>query len=244
MINVAKSIVRNFLMLTPYGRKIYERRKDKQKREDERILHLYGPEVLRKVHALMTENDITYSVADGTMIGCIRDGGILEHDNDIDFGILPGATTPAKLLRLVLNAGFEFYWAWEYEERIMEFAVMYKGIHIDFDFWQIEGDRMFVHVYTDLPGIKYPTKDEWSTICVYKPIVTKTIEWCAKKDDVTVMVPENYDEFLTMAYGNWRVPDSKWRDNNVRSSDRKVRVVLPKFGKRVSVERVMEIGNR
>ena len=53
-----------------------------------------------------------------------------------------------------------------------------------------------------------------------------------------LMVPESYDQYLSAEYGEWRVPDSKWREKNLTIVPAEWKL-LPKLGKRVNKEEIL-----
>lgn len=215
IVGIGRFVVRNFLQLTPVGRNYYVRRKQAQKEECSRNLQLNGSEILRKVHDAFTVAGYAYYVCDGTLLGIIREGRILKNDIDIDFTVPPGATTPLQVLDLVSNLGFEFFWAWSYEGKIANMAFQYKDVHIDFDFLLPENNGWSQLLFTKLEGVKYPDNRRWSVLARSMPVVTRITNRYVEAYGFEVSVPENTDEYLTASYGNWRVPDSTWREKNL-----------------------------
>lgn len=215
---LSKAVVRCFLNLTPMGRRYYAARKRRQKAEALANLQRFGGEILDKVHRLFMANGIKYMVSFGTLLGCVRDGGIMAHDDDVDFAILPGTMSPKRVVELLEKCGFEFYWAWKCEGRITEFAVTYNNIHIDFYLFKDCGNHYESHWYMPIKGVVYPDKFTWSTMVVSLPVVTKIKEFFVRKYGIKVMIPDNYDEVLTASYGLWRIPDPNWK-SEVAESD-------------------------
>ena len=43
---------------------------------------------LREIDMFLKKNNIQYSIMSGTMLGCIRHGGFIPWDDDIDIGML------------------------------------------------------------------------------------------------------------------------------------------------------------
>lgn len=236
IISVLKWVVRNLLQMTPAGRRIYAQRKARQLQEVQDTLQREGPKILKLVHDAFTKAKIPYYVCDGTLLGLVREGGILPHDIDIDFTILPGGGgyLPRLVYKTAMELGFRFFWAWEYDGQISTIAFDYQGVHIDFDFLWTEGGDWQQLVFTKLDNMKYRRQDDrWSVISTPHPVVKDIREQYIPKYGFTVNMPANYDEYLTSSYGNWRVPDTKWRENNL-SVVNPGRTLMPFMGERVA----------
>lgn len=246
IIAAGKFLVRTFLALTPQGRAYYARRQEAQRKECSRVLLERGPDILRKVHEAFNKEAITYFVTDGTLLGVIREGGILKHDIDIDFAIPPNAVTPKRVLEIAESLGFEFFWAWTYDGKVSTMAFNYQDVHVDFDFLEVgdsAGKETWRQIwFTKLDGVKYEKGDRaWSAVCLpprpcVRTVVTRKLTEC----DVVVSVPENCDEYLTAEYGLWRQPDPQFRERNVGrvSQGRKI---LPLPGVRISRQKILEM---
>ena len=55
---------------------------------DSLILQLYGPRFLQDIFEICKKIDIKPFLVFGTLLGHYRDGGFIEHDTDIDLGLL------------------------------------------------------------------------------------------------------------------------------------------------------------
>ena len=239
LMEIGKLIAKTFLQWTPAGRAYYARRKSAQRVEVTRLLLQNGPEIVKKVHEAFSNAGYKYYICDGTLLGVVREGGILKHDVDIDFAIPPGSASPEQVLRLALSIGFTFFWAWTYEGKIANIAFVFKGVHIDFDFLVPADGCWNQLIFTKLTGTKYEKGDcAWSVLARAMPMVANTKEHYADQLKIKLQVPENYDQYLTAAYGEWRMPDPTWRERNLVS----VPVAwkhLPKLGKRITKEEVL-----
>jgi len=219
LIEFGKYLARTMLQWTPAGRAYYAKRKAAQKAELSRNLLEHGPEILRMVHEAFTRAGYKYYVCDGTLLGVIREGSILKHDIDVDFTVMAGSATPKQVLDLALDLGFQFFWSWTYEGKVANLAFEYKGVHVDFDFLLPEEGHMSQLIFTKLDGVKYKKGDwEWSVVARPMPIVREVECMKVTQYGFDVLVPENYDEYLTAAYGTWRTPDSQWREKNLTTT--------------------------
>lgn len=244
IMGIAKMLARNVLSWTSWGRAYYKRRKQQQKDAEIANVQKNGKEVLLKVNELLCKENIEYTVAFGTLLGCIREGEIIKHDDDIDFAIMPNAVNAGRLVRLLENAGFEFFWAWKCQGRITEIAVTYRDVHIDFYFLHEVDGYYEAHWYMPLDGVKYPDDKTWSTLCIRLLKTEGVMPWHLSMYDIDVMVPRNYDEILTSHYGSWRKPDPNWKVDlqnkgiALQSNDRKH--FIEEFGRQISKDEVFE----
>ena len=123
------------------------------------MLRKHGKEVLVHLAEVIERYKIPAFAAYGTLLGFVRDGGFLPHDDDIDLGVLPGDWPPKRLLNLLLNEekGFSFLFAFSYDGRVTEFKLQYGGIPIDFFFYEDDGEKFFAGSYHYFPDVKYPS---------------------------------------------------------------------------------------
>lgn len=209
-----KRMIRNILNKFSLGRTVCEKlsnisfkyRLRKNNKLQNRNLHKFGPEAVRYIVAAMKSCHIEFIADYGTLLGFVRDNGFIKHDIDMDFSVLSGMQNYKRLVCKLIDCGFSFVHAFDYEGTITEITVRYKGITIDFFNMGRIGDKNYTQFYTfdtpdgdalHRPGIRHfrPNIAGLGHISVY---------------GVDVPVPSNYDEFLSTHYGNWKVRDNKW----------------------------------
>ena len=178
-----------------------------------RVLRKRGKLVLAHLAEIIKKHNIPAFAAYGTLLGFVRDGGFLPHDDDIDLGVLPGEWSPSRLLKVLIEEedGFSFLFAFSYDGRVTEFKLEYAGVPIDFFFYQDDGEKFFAGSYHYYPEVHYPTSNANSAQRVCEPRIEKL-------DSINIFnidfpVPANTEYVLKSLYGNWRVPDSNWNDN-------------------------------
>lgn len=210
-----KEIVKRVLKASMLGKKIYPLVQGCYRSVaipmKRRRLQQHGADALRNVHAILTESGIDYYADWGTLLGIIREGGFIRHDDDIDVTIVDSKTDPQVLLNTLLDKGFEFIHVFRNEDRILEFSVSWMNLSIDF-FFRIPtnhpGKVGIADVYYD-PDIKYETPDQNSyKIWLFdEGIRTKIITF----KGVEVRIPDKPEEMLEFEYGpEWRFPISNW----------------------------------
>lgn len=233
-----KELVKKILKSSSMGRKIYPRIqavfRSHTTPAKRRRLQKYGFTVIQAIDDIATKHNILYFASYGTLLGLIRNGQFIAHDDDLDFGIVPGAWTPAQLLDIFLNSGknFTFLRALEFRGKITEISLICHKVTIDFFFYEKDDNRTFVTSYYWDPGHPYPSDKENSVRFIYQANVCKLEKRVF--GNASVSVPVNYEELLTSQYGaNWRIPDPSWNNANhpgiVRQMD---------YGYSVGIERV------
>lgn len=178
-----------------------------------RILRKRGPEVLADLVEIFKRNSLPIFAAYGTLLGFIREKGFIAHDEDMDFGVMPNTVTPQELLHILLDkeSGFEIKFIYKYRERVSEFKVVYKGIPMDFFFFDREGGHFLSHLLFYIPGKKYaePNANTIREVTFAAVDRLKTINVLG----VDFPVPENDVEVLESLYGaSWKIPDKNWND--------------------------------
>ena len=179
-----------------------------------RRLQKEGPSAIKRLHSLMLRNGVQYYCDYGTLLGFVRDGGFIPHDDDIDISIQPDSIRQSALLKIFLDSGYGFVHAFDYNGRLMEFTVAdASGITIDVFFpTQDESpDRQGgVQGYQPVwdPARKYPD-DKANHVVQYdfaKAVGVRTVSVAG----VAAMIPGNAEEVLESEYGPWRIPDAKF----------------------------------
>lgn len=202
----------------PFVQKVYRAYAIPAKR---RRLHKYGYEVLDRLHKLLSENDVPYYCDAGTLLGFVRDGGFIPHDDDIDIGIMPETVPLQKVLKIFMDAGYGFIHAFDYNGRLLEFSVMdVRNISIDvFLHTRCEDDARYLHEiflrwYPDRTypndraniGLKFRLRgpDGLKTMLVH---------------GVETSVPTNAEEMLDSEYGPWRKPDPNFKSESLKNEE-------------------------
>ena len=164
----------------------------------------------------------------GTLLGFYRENDFINHDLDMDFGIIINdyddfLEKEKYLIKKGLSRTKEFY----YKNRLVELSYSYKGLNVDFIVYRrkadvIESDTIFF--MTNALG--KPTRYE---VYNYSLPFSELEEHNFKA--VEIKVPNNAREYLSKLYGeDFEVPNTNynWKENPIykRVSSEEANVIL------------------
>ena len=203
------TFVRWVICHTDSGRKFtrfYKEACDKRRRHKACMrLQRYGWEILSRVRMALDKTDAGYFVDYGTLLGLVRDGGFIKHDDDVDFSLPYGKLSPQELLNIMLQYGFTFKRAFLWRGQITEITFLWKKIEVDFFYILSEiGVGRYSLMY-DFFAVVNNEHVAQKVTRLEKPdcLATKVM----KINGVDVITPVATPEFLEYSYGTgWRMP--------------------------------------
>lgn len=202
-------------------RKLF-RAKYKAKRQKEakwRIenFHKHGLEALDAFNSCMNEHHYSYSLAFGTMLGAIREGDFIPHDDDLDFAMWINDYDD-NLINHLKSYGFKLKHSFSINDDSIgkEDTFEFKGVLLDiFYFYKETTGKSYCCDFINQPdchsrlssirkhGGLLPRK-------IYVPLGNDTIDIDFK--GIKVKVPRNYHEILTCRYGSdYMTPKPDWK---------------------------------
>ena len=146
-------------------------------------------------------SDKRYFLEAGTALGFYRDGGIIEWDTDVDFGMLYEDWNDAYIDQLA-DIGFALHK--DYGDKGRQLTFKYKGVKVDiFLFFRHQDKRVCT---------AYEPKE------FFMPFPAEMIE--NTKIVKGYPMPDPIEEYLTIRYGDWRTPVKKydWRNPKCRDT--------------------------
>lgn len=172
-----------------------------------RVLQKRGKEVLADLIAIFKKHGIPGYAACGTLLGFVRDGGFMPHDDDIDVAILPGEWTPNRVLRTMLGEGFEYVFGFSHAGMLDEFKMRWKGVPIDFFFYEDDGEHFNSAVYYYSPDVKYPSPNA-NTVMIFPEMRFKKLT-TIKVYGIDVPVPDPPEKACEDHFGpTWDIPQA------------------------------------
>lgn len=163
------------------------------------LLQKFGPEALAKVNDVSRRLDIEVYPSFGTLLGIVRDGGLLKHDSDMDFAILPSSTVLNPFFTEIQKEGFIFEWMETVDDCLTEVRFRYYELGVDFFLHSYTGDgKKLLMIQTDSLTRRYEY-----------PLINSLTDYSVL--GLSVRVPVNFREYLTSLYGPWdQVVKSGW----------------------------------
>lgn len=177
-----------------------------------------GNRVLAEYDAAMNEAKIPYMVYAGTLLGAIREHGMLKHDFDIDTAVF--IEHDYKKVRKVLeNVGFKLKRWFEVDNSLKGREETYVKDGVDVDVFYIYEDNgqtynCDFHPFDD-------SKDLYESMKVYGKVGIRKCNLPLSKDvirapfdDIEVNIPVNANEWLEARYGmNYMTPNPNYHDS-------------------------------
>jgi phosphorylcholine metabolism protein LicD len=149
---------------------------------------------IRDFDLICRKNQITYWADSGTLLGAIRDKGIIDHDDDIDVCMYEEDFN--KLIKILKNDKNYYIYSYSFFP-IYKFGR--KGIpNIFIDIFIVE------NVGKNIEYKEKKCKKQWPKNSYKKDEVfpLKTIDF----EKGLLNIPKNPEPYLERMYGNWKVP--------------------------------------
>jgi choline kinase len=163
-------------------------------------LAVNGPRVLAQTLAVSAEVGLRPFLLWGSLLGCIREGGFIAGDRDIDLGVLEGDATRLAALRAAMARR-------GYDTRIQN----------DFKLSLVHPRHPRLFVDIDVVG---RFRDGWAITNAdadparlfyyrFEHDVFAGVRTARFLDGMEVAVPNRPERFLEATYGDWRTPQAK-----------------------------------
>lgn len=193
-----------------YGKLIGNRKVLNIEKRKKEALKMEGEDIIREIFDVLSKSEARYFVDMGTLLGIVRNQGILSWDNDMDYGLIIDEKFNWDMLEELLNKkDIRKVRQFIYENKVVEQTYEKRGVFIDF----------FGHYIKDNGSIFYSFIREKDTI-YDSPNIFETVRFdvcelnkikLVKYNDVTWSIPENAEEYLACLYGkNWKIPNPNW----------------------------------
>lgn len=176
-----------------------------------RALQKYGYSHLKELVEISEKEGITLIPWAGTLLGFVRDGGFMKHDNDVDMAVLP-SKSPKEAVDIMVNKyGYQLIQGLSYHGKVRVCSFMKKGLSVDFYFMFDDGTDFFKQYdffwkddfeYNDsrqnhVGLYSYPRMDKLTTMVL---------------NNIEIKIPANIEEELYYLYGKgWKVPDPNYK---------------------------------
>lgn len=162
--------------------------------------------LLKDITTLFDDNNVHYWLDGGSMLGCIREGGQIKHDDDADLGVLhKDMKKVVKLIPKIKELGYEcgffkniFKIFYQHKDalrcRIGDTCINYATLDV-FEYTEKAG---MIVLKNPIHRILWPdAKHRESDLFPLQKM---------KFDDMSLWMPNNPFPYLDGLYGDWKTP--------------------------------------
>lgn len=173
-----------------------------------------GCDAAKKIVQAMNETNFQFFITYGTLLGIVRDNKFMQHDDDLDFGILESDNFSWSEIDKIMNKyNITLLHEFIYKDKVVERTyVTQSNISIDFFLYNKILDKQEVYFFLRKKGEVYKSPNIFTAWKMIPP----TIEKINYKNvyNCNFPIPSNYEDILQYAYGpNWKIPDPTWVDD-------------------------------
>lgn len=173
------------------------------RRDPGSTLQRNGRRYLRDIYAASREVGITPFLMWGTLLGCIRDNALMQHDYDLDIGLRAGDyARKDALIAAMRRRGYRASWNRKYKIR---FVHPHHRLHIDVDVFYPWEDKVICAV-----------EEEGGGFCaeIFAADMFDRLREVEFLGGVRVLVPDPPEPVLAAIYGEWRLPDPTYQSHS------------------------------
>ena len=175
-----------------------------------RLVQRDGISMIVSIQQLLRELGLVSFADFGTLLGLVREGKLLEHDKDIDIGVVPNNASDLPRLRVAMERhGFTLWRRYCLGEQIVEESYKRKDLKVDLNYYRMEENCAKTWLFYRKPGFRYEKSEQRHVVeMTYSPIREMTSVKAAGK---TIVIPANAECLLEEKYGAaWKKPDREW----------------------------------
>lgn len=164
-------------------------------------------EVFKKAHHSLVKAGVFFWPEFGTLLGIHRDGKLIGHDTDLDFGIF--LTDYSDKIEFHLKqSGFrkkrEFLIEGGSYGR--EESYILKGVSLDLFYFTKTDDGMYTHLFPLNDKKEYFIKQLWSSATAFKEIIWEGMKLSVPQDTEKRLI-DTYGKDYHIPIKNWYTPD-------------------------------------
>lgn len=205
-----KDVVKNWKLVKYFNEKA---NRELDGKRQQLLLDNYN-EVMKAVYNNKPEN-LTIWPDFGTLLGYYRDGGVVKHDLDMDFGVLYDDFNDfLEFEKIIIKNNFVKTREIRYNNELVEYSYSFNGLNVDFMFYRRKEN--YIETETVLYSLNYLGKPVNREVFRYK------IPFSELKADSSlgyeVYIPKNTEEYLETVYEkDFRIPTKHYnfRENKI-----------------------------
>lgn len=168
-----------------------------------------GLRAIEHLHKCLEGEDVLFFVDYGTLLGLVREGKLLDHDLDIDMGVIVNSNnTRSRVRRALMSGGFKAKFEFYLNDLIAEDSYTWKKVKLDVIYYEANDDKCVSHLFYCKPGKTY-LPGHADTVGIEHPLLEGTN--VLEVNGYQLNAPSDPEAWLAVKYGeNWRVPDKGW----------------------------------
>lgn len=208
--HIKMMLKRNKLVKGIYDKLIGNKKSETEEMGKREALKTTGMEALQQVEKALSNTNAKFFLNFGSLLGMIRDGKFMGHDNDIDFGVIIDENFGWDDLEAALGAyGMKKIKQFTFCGEFTEQTYAYKDLTMDFFKHGEDEANSISHTCYRREGFIYNSAKEYHVkrfrFYKFKGITTMTV------DGVEFHIPNEAETYMASVYGEgWRVPDPNW----------------------------------
>ncbi|PHM47220.1 LicD family protein [Xenorhabdus miraniensis] len=192
-----------------------------------RILIKNKDQFLHRLCKFFDNNNYTYWLEYGTMLGAVRDHKIISHDYDIDISILQNEWTLSirkELAKMNIFLIKEF----RVDGEVIEETYDFNGINLDIFYSKLINNNLMTPIFRPFDNFnwkesiqKYGGVELYYFINEFDGFISIDLE------SLKMKIPKNYHSHLISYYGdNYMIPIPNWKGENDAIPQKKVGSII------------------
>ena len=144
---------------------------------------------------------MNYFLAEGSLLGIVRDGKLIDHDTDLDF-YFTDSESIGHIHAYLSERGYTVGRILKHNQLLFQTTYFNKdGLLIDFLFWNRTSDGNFVWIGPEIKGRRVQNASYFDT--------PTHITW----NGLSIRTFGEYESWLKLVYGDsWRIPEKQKTD--------------------------------
>lgn len=177
-------------------------------KQETAVLNLLG------ITGIIEKMQKRYFLVDGTLLGAVREGKMIEWDTDLDIGVMAGEWTTHEIMELCKRAIalgiMPYHFFGNFQDRL-EISFWRGGVKLDVFFYRlsvVEGEPAYIY-HAFLNGGRDLARD---TIYYWYPasMIGADTDRKVTLERVDFFAPAEPEKVLEHKYGDWKTPVKKW----------------------------------
>lgn len=168
-----------------------------------------GLPLLTVVQTLLRRAGVESFADFGTLLGLVREGHLLDHDLDLDLGVVVTDEVDIHRIRIAMERfGFQVWREYFKGDEMVEASFRLMGIKVDLSYYRVDENSARTWLFYRDPEKEYGPSDRDIVEMTYSSIGELTT---LEAEGAQIWVPSNAEQLLEEKYGpHWRTPDKGW----------------------------------